>query len=148
MVGGILCNLATHLKDAGKRLETINASTRASKEVLAGQPRMLGLVLFALSAMAPLAPSGFLGAARPPFNLVISNMPGLPEPTYYRGARIDAGYPMSSVKNNQALNITLASNSGKLDFGLIACQRSVPSLQRLIEHLESSLKDLEQAVGI
>ncbi len=148
MVGSILCNLATHLEDPGRRLETIGASMRASKNVLADQQRVQGLALFAMTTVAPLARSGFLGAVRPPFNLVISNVPGLPEPMYYRGARVDAGYPLSSVMDGQALNITMVSNSGNLDFGLIACRRGVPSLQRLLGHLESSLKDLEQAVGV
>lgn len=49
--------------------------------------------------------------------------------------------------DGQALNITLASNAGNLDFGLVGCRRSVPHLQRLLMHLESSLKDLERAVG-
>jgi hypothetical protein len=34
-----------------------------------------------------------------------------------------------------------------LDFGLVGCRRSVPHLQRLLGHLETSLKDLERAVG-
>ena len=148
MVGSILCNLATHLEDPGRRLETIGASMRASKSVLADQQRVQGLALFAMTTVAPLARSGFLGAMRPPFNLVISNVPGLPGPMYYRGARVDAGYPLSSVMDGQALNITMVSNSGNLDFGLIACRRGVPSLHRLLGHLESSLKDLEQAVGV
>ena len=31
--------------------------------------------------------------------------------------------------------------------GLAGCRRSVPHLQRLLSHLETSLKDLERAVG-
>ena len=34
-----------------------------------------------------------------------------------------------------------------LDFGLVGCRRSVPHLQRLLGHLETSLTDLERAVG-
>ncbi|WP_459980780.1 WS/DGAT domain-containing protein, partial [Mycobacterium avium] len=83
----------------------------------------------------------------PPFNIVISNVPGPTAPLYYGGARLDGNYPLSIVLDGQALNITLASNAGNLDFGLVGCRRSVPHLQRLLMHLESSLKDLERAVG-
>jgi hypothetical protein len=55
---------------------------------------------------------------------------------------------MSIALDGQALNITLVNNAGNLDFGLVGCRRSVPHLQRLLDHLESSLKDLERAVGV
>jgi len=55
---------------------------------------------------------------------------------------------MSAILDGQALNITLVSNDDSLDFGLVGCRRSVPHLQRLLTHLESSLKDLERAVGV
>jgi diacylglycerol O-acyltransferase len=41
----------------------------------------------------------------------------------------------------------LANNGDNLDFGLVGCRRSVPHMQRLLVHLESSLADLERAVG-
>ncbi|MBV8347847.1 MAG: WSD1 family O-acyltransferase, partial [Mycolicibacterium sp.] len=81
------------------------------------------------------------------FNICISNVPGPREPLYWNGARLEGIYPLSVAMNGQALNITLASNVDSLDFGLVGCRRSVPHLQRLLEHLETALKDLEQAVG-
>jgi hypothetical protein len=67
---------------------------------------------------------------------------------YWRGARLDGNYPLSIALDGQALNITVASNGANLDFGLVGCRRSVPHLQRLLAHLETSLKDLEFAVGV
>jgi diacylglycerol O-acyltransferase / wax synthase len=67
---------------------------------------------------------------------------------YWGGARLDGNYPLSIALDGQALNITLTSNAGNLDFGLVGCRRSVPHLQRLLGHLESSLKDLERATGV
>ena len=84
----------------------------------------------------------------PPFNVIISNVPGPREQLYYGGARLDGSYPLSAILDGQALNITLVSNADTLDFGLVGCRRSVPHLQRLLAHLESSLKDLERAVGV
>jgi diacylglycerol O-acyltransferase len=149
MVGSILCNLATDVDDPAKRLETISESMRGNKKVFSELPR---LQAFALSAflIAPLglaAIPGFVSSAPPPFNIVISNVPGPTEPMYWGGARLDGNYPLSIALDGQALNITLTNNAANIDFGLVGCRRSVPHLQRLLGHLESSLKDLERAVG-
>jgi diacylglycerol O-acyltransferase / wax synthase len=149
MVGSILCNLGTDIEDPAKRLETISASMHGNKKVFSSLPRLEALALSALM-IAPLGLSvipGFVGSTRPPFNLVISNVPGSQQPMYWNGARLDGNYPMSIVLDGQALNMTLANNADNLDFGLVGCRRSVPHLQRLLGHIETSLKDLERAVG-
>ncbi|EUA34122.1 putative diacylglycerol O-acyltransferase tgs2 domain protein [Mycobacterium xenopi 3993] len=90
---------------------------------------------------------GFVRTAPPPFNIVISNVPGAREPLYWRGARMVGNYPLSIALDGQAMNITVTTNAENLDFGLVGCRRSVPHLQRMLGHLETSLKDLERAVG-
>ncbi len=150
LVGSILCNLATDVDDAGKRLNTISASMRGNKKVFAELPRLQALALSALN-IAPLAFApvpGLVSSAPPPFNVVISNVPGPTEPLYWRGARLDGNYPMSIVTDWLALNMTVVNNAGNVDFGLVGCRRSVPHLQRLLVHLEIALKELERAVGI
>ncbi|OHV03762.1 WS/DGAT/MGAT family O-acyltransferase [Mycobacterium talmoniae] len=149
MVGTILCNLGTDTEDPAQRLQTISESMRRNKKVFAELPRAQALALSALN-MAPLALAaipGFVSSTRPPFNIVISNVPGPVEPMYWRGARLDGNYPLSIALDGQALNITLVNNAGNLDFGLVGCRRSIPHLQRLLGHLETALKDLERAVG-
>jgi diacylglycerol O-acyltransferase / wax synthase len=150
MVGSILCNLATDVDDPAKRLQAISESMRGNKKVFSELPR---LQAFALSAflVAPLglaALPGFVSSAPPPFNIVVSNVPGPTEPMYWGGARLDGNYPLSIALDGQALNITLTNNADNIDFGLVGCRRSVPHLQRLLGQLESSLKDLERAAGV
>lgn len=150
MVGTILCNLATDLEDPAKRLAAISESMCRNKKVFSELPRAQALALSAAN-MAPLALAaipGFVSAARPPFNIVISNVPGPAEPLYWRGARLDGNYPLSIALDGQALNMTVVSNAGNLDFGLVGCRRSVPHLQRLLGHLDTALEDLERAVGV
>jgi hypothetical protein len=149
-VGTILCSLATDLDDPAQRLDTIHASMRGNKEVFTQLPRLQQLALSAFN-IAPLALAllpALASAAQPPFNIVISNVPGAREPLYWRGARLDGNYPMSIALDGQALNITLSNNADNLDFGLVGCRRSVPHLQRLLGHLEDSLTGLEEAVGV
>ena len=45
--------------------------------------------------------------------------------------------------DGQALNISVTSYDHQLHFGLTGCRRTVPHLQRLLVHLETSLADLE-----
>ncbi len=150
MVGSILCNLATDVEDPAKRLETISGSMRGNKEVFAELPRLQALALsaFLIAPLGLAAVPGFASSAPPPFNIVISNVPGPTEPIYWGGARMDGNYPLSIPLDGQALNITLVNNADNMDFGLVGCRRSVPHLQRLLGHLETSLKDLERAVGV
>lgn len=149
LVGAILCNLATDIGDPAQRLLTISESMRSNKKVFSELPRFQALALSAVntSALALAAVPGWVASTSPPFNIIISNVPGPTQPIYYGGARLDGNYPLSIALDGQALNITLATNAGNLDFGLVGCRRSVPHLQRLLAHLESSLKDLEHAVG-
>jgi diacylglycerol O-acyltransferase len=150
MTGVLLCNLATDSEDPAKRLDAINNSMRDNKKVFSQLPKMQALALSAM-LISPLALTvlpGFVSSVRPPFNIVISNVPGAREPLYWKGARLDGNYPLSIALDGQALNITLVNNAGNLDFGLVGCRRSVPHLQRLLGHLEDSLKELERAVGV
>lgn len=150
LVGAILCNLGTDSDDPARRLQTVNDSMRNNKKVFSQLPRAHALALSAMNvaALGLAAVPGWVRSTPPPFNIVISNLPGPLRPMYYGGARLEGNYPLSVVLDGQALNITLAGNAENLDFGLVGCRRSVPHLQRLLAHLESSLKDLERAVGI
>lgn len=149
LVGAILCNLATDVEDPVRRLEAVAASMRENKKVYSELPRVQQLALSAMliGGVALALVPGFVATAPPPFNIVISNVPGSRQPMYWNGARLDGSYPFSIPLDGQALNITLANNADNLDFGLVGDRRSVPSLQRLLGHLETSLKDLERAVG-
>jgi diacylglycerol O-acyltransferase / wax synthase len=145
-VGVVLCNLGTHLEQPGARLEMITRSMQDSKARLEGLSPMAIVLLSALSfgpvALGPLFRYPLL--QKPAFNVVISNVPGPPEPLYWNGARLDGIYPVSVPYDGQALNITVTSYAGSLEFGLIGCRRRVPSLQRLLDYLEESLTELEK----
>ena len=151
MVGTFLCNLATDVVDPGERLQVISASIRDTKTVFHQLPQVQQLALSAFNVgglFFGLIP-GYLSAAPPPFNIVISNVSaGHSEPMYWRGSRLDGNYPLSIALDGQAVNITVTNNANNLDFGLVGCRRSVPHLQRLLGHLETSLKDLERAVSV
>ena len=47
-----------------------------------------------------------------------------------------------------AMNITLVTYGQKVDFGIIACRRSIPQVQRIIDYMEDALVELEDAAGL
>lgn len=149
-VGVVLCNLGTHLGDPMDRFETVHRSMRDSKARLAGLHPAAVLLLSVLSfgpiAFGPLF--RFRALRKPAFNLIVSNVPGPREPRYWNGARLDGLYPASVPYDGQGLNVTVTSHAGHLDVGLTGCRRRVPSLQRLLDHLEDELRDLEAACGV
>jgi diacylglycerol O-acyltransferase len=149
-VGTVLCNLSTDVEDAGKRLKAISSSMSDNKDVFARLPQVQQLALSAFltgGLFFGLIP-GFIRTIPPPFNIVISNVPGSRDQLYWRGARLAGNYPLSIALDGQAMNITVTNNANNLDFGLVGCRRSVPHLQRMLGHLETSLKDLERSVGV
>jgi len=148
-IGLILCNLATDQSDAGDRLATIHDSMIKGKQVYHGMSRLQITALSALP-LIPLAIGTIPGLTRvtpPAFNVLISNVPGPRSPLYWNGARMQGVYPLSIPYEGQALNITVTSYAGSLEFGLTGCRRTVPHLQRLLGLLEESLADLEKTVG-
>jgi diacylglycerol O-acyltransferase len=149
-VGAVMVKLGTDLTDPGDRLESVHRSMRSGKSALASMTPNQILAMSALG-MAPaiLLPMLRLhGVARPPFNLIISNVPGPRKPQYFNGARMVGTYPVSIPIQGMALNITCNSYADDMEFGLTGCRRSVPSLQRLLTHLDDELVALEKAAGV
>lgn len=148
-VGVMVVNLATNKANGATRLEEISYSAKTAKKVLSDLSPLQIVALSALQmapmAMAPLP--GFVKYTHPPFNIVISNVPGPREQLYWNGAALDGIYPASIVLDGQAVNVTLTSRDQHLDFGIVGCRRSVPHLQRLLTHLETSLAELERSWG-
>lgn len=150
LIGVVMCNLGTTAADPAERLRTVHRSMADGKQVLRS---MTPLQIIAMSALgiSPLAIWPMLrltGVLRPPFNLVISNVPGPREPRYWNGARLDGLYPLSIPLEGQALNITCTSYHQEVAFGLTGCRRTVPHLQRLLGYLDDELAALECAAGV
>ena len=78
----------------------------------------------------------------PPFNLIISNVPGPSHSLYSAGARLEHFYPVSAIADGQGLNMTVQSYNGNLDFGFIADRDLVPDLWSMTDLLHDSMQQL------
>jgi len=144
----ILANLGTHICDPANRLRVVQASVREAKKRFS-QMSPEEILNFTALSMAPTGLNLLTGLAPKwrAFNVIISNVPGPSEPLYWNGARLEGMYPVSIVLDRIALNMTLTSYRGQIEFGLIACRRTLPSMQRLLDYLEQSIRELEIAAG-
>ncbi len=145
----IIGTLATDVEDPLERLRAITASTRLAKEHVQSLPRQ-AMMQYTMLLMAPYMVSlvaGVGGRTRPMFNITISNVPGPEQELYFRGAKMEATYPVSLVSHGQALNITCQSYGGKLAFGFTGCRDTLPHMQRIATYTGEALEELEQALA-
>ncbi|MFO8140590.1 MAG: wax ester/triacylglycerol synthase family O-acyltransferase [Marinobacter sp.] len=148
-VGVILANLHTDENDASLRLMKIHHGMQEAKDRYRHMSPEEILNYTALT-LAPAAFNLLTGMAPnwQTFNVVISNVPGPSSPRYWNGAKLEGMYPVSIDMDRLALNMTLTSYNGQVEFGLIGCRRTLPSLQRMLDYLEDGLTELELAAGL
>ena len=152
-VSGMLCSLATDIRDPLERLRTIQESSRQAKD-LSGRVRdatprdfsIFGAPFVMHEAMELYGRSHLADRLPPPANVVISNVPGPQTPLYVAGARVLTLYPVSIPAHGMAVNLTVQSYCGSLDYGLTACRRTVPDLRKLAGYLDESLQELLDSV--
>ena len=148
-VASVLCSLHTNIADPVERLMAIHHSMKSVKEMQKAVPADL------LTDLAHFAPPAVLARAsrivtrarvadrmNPPFNVVISNVPGPNVPLYLAGNLLQHFYPVSTIVDGQGLNITVQSYLGKLDFGLVTCRELIPDAWVLTDGLDRSLTEL------
>ncbi len=141
--------LATDIADPLERLKAINEASTVSKAMvgrmktaiptdfpLLGAPWLIsGLAaLFGRSRIANMLP--------PVAHVVISNVPGPSMPLFFAGAQLASYYPVSIPAHGMALNVTVQSYNGRLDYGLIGCSRAVPDILEIGDNLLTEHKKL------
>jgi WS/DGAT/MGAT family acyltransferase len=146
----VFASLATELDDPIERLRAIQSSMGEAKRLLKSMNTADIPIFTSIVALPVLVPHllRISGRTRPTFNVTVSNVPGPQEQLYWNGAPLEGMYPLSIVTHGQALNITVTSCGQSLDFGIVACRRSVPSAQRLIDHLDAALVELERCAAL
>ncbi|MGJ3701911.1 WS/DGAT/MGAT family O-acyltransferase [Variovorax sp. AFSI2.2] len=138
----ILVSLATDITDPVQRLKAINASSTSSKSTM---NRFKAVILddfptfaapWLVSGIASMVGrSGLVNLLPPAANVAISNVAGAPFPMYFAGALVTSYYPVSIASHGTALNVTVQSYNGRMDYGLIACRRAVPDITEIGDYL-------------
>ncbi len=138
----ILVSLATDITDPVQRLKAINTSSNASKSTM---NRFKAVILddfptfaapWLMSGIASMVGrSGIVNLLPPAANVAVSNVAGAPFPMYFAGALVTCYYPVSIASHGTALNVTVQSYNGRMDYGLIACRRAVPDITEIGDYL-------------
>ena len=145
----MLIPLATNLSDPLARLHAIGAAATSAKStagtfkgVIPTDFPSLGAP-WIMSGLSSLYGRSKISNKIPPFaNVVISNVPGPQFPLYLAGGEFVSYYPMSIVTHGIALNVTVQSYNGRIDFGLTACRRTLPDVRDLARYMHDAFEEL------
>ncbi len=151
-VAAMFTSLATDIDEPAERLHAIYEGTQNAKQMRQALEahKIMNLTdttppgLIALAARMYMA-SGLGPRMPPPFNVIISNVPGPPFPLYMAGAKLQSLSPMGPLLYGGALNITVISYIDNLDFGFLACRELVPDVWEIADGIELALTELEKA---
>jgi WS/DGAT/MGAT family acyltransferase len=153
-VSAMLVSLATDEPDALRRLERIHESAHDSK----AYARAIGantltdstqVVPFSLASAAARL-YGRMKVAhyhRPPFNLVITNVPGPRSDLYLAGSRMLNVFGMAPVIDGLGLIMVITSYAGHLTISVNAARNILPDPDNLLSGLRSSYRDLGKALA-
>jgi WS/DGAT/MGAT family acyltransferase len=150
-VSMVQCALPTDCDDPVEVLARVRAATARIKAQVQAFRGLIPTDFPGLAAplwatgLSRLWARGRVSERLPPLaNLVISNVPGPPLPLYLAGARVAEYYPMSIVTHGLALNITVQSYAGRLEFGVLTCRAACRDPQRLADGLMAALPRLKE----
>jgi len=148
-VSGMLVSLATGVADPVARLRHIRDGMRVAKD----QNRVVGPEIFASWAEAAF-PAVATRLSRlvtnlrlfdhvaPPFNVIVSNVPGPEFPLYLAGARLVSMHPLGPIMEGVGLNVTVFSYLDTVHVGVQACWDLVPDVAVLASGMEAALAEL------
>ncbi len=146
-----LVELGTQLAHPLKRMNAIMASTAKVKSSLSSlkgflptdYPSLLAPWLVggaARLAMSAVGKSSLIKRLPMLANLAISNVPGPPVPLYLAGARFLTFHPLSILVHGLALNITIQTYDGHVDFGIVADKKALPHGNDLVKAITAAFK--------
>ncbi len=151
-VSNIIAGIATDTADPVERLMRIHEEMQNAKRMQQAMPASLLTDVTEYAMPALLAQAARISARtkimdrmNPPFNVIISNVPGPRESLYLGGAEMVTYYPVSAVADGQGLNVTVTSYKDHLDYGVISCRELVPDVWRFKDLFAAGLEELLKA---
>lgn len=149
----MLVSLATDVADPLERLQAIKASSKSSKELTGSLKAAIPTDFpsfgapWIMSGLALLFGRSKISDSIPPMaNVAISNVPGANIPLFMAGAKLATYYPVSIPSHGVALNITVQSYNGSLDYGLTACRKAVPDVDDIADYVVEAHRELKKLV--
>lgn len=151
----ILVTLPVQEADARERLQAIHEQTAVARKRHSSnqgdvfrQTADLLLNLFPPSTlsriMAIYSGSELANRITPPWNLVISNVPGPQAARYCAGTRVQRIHPFGPLQLGSGINITVMSTAGRLCIGALACRRMMPDVALVTDGFAAEIAHLDR----
>ena len=150
-VSTMFVRLPVQLDDPVEILTTINGETKAAKvmqsaigaDTLQDFAQFIPPTVFN-RAMRLYSGLNLADRHRPVHNLIVSNVPGPPIPLYAAGAQVKGVFPFGPLLEGAGLNVTILSNMGNVDFGVIACRELVPDVWDIADGFGEAVLELRK----
>ena len=153
-VAAMTAGLGTEIDDPVERLAAVRDGTRQSKALTdaIGARLMTDYSRFIPAQLASLAARlyttyGMAERALPPFNCVVTNVPGPQKALYMSGARLLRTYGLGPLFDGLGLIFPVFSYDGGITISFTSCREMLPDPERLAEALDGSFQALESAAA-
>jgi len=148
-IANLLVPLPVLTHDAVERLHQVAAASQGQKDATESLgPEALSRVIAFVPPLLVKSGSAVFDRLRlqkllpPLLSLVVSNMQGPPIPLWCAGAQVTAVYPMGPLIPSSGINVTVLSNMGKMDVGVLCCPDLVPDVWEIVEALPGAVQRL------
>ncbi len=152
-VAAMIVPLGTHLADPVERLTYIHEQTIASKAMTdaLGARQMTEMskaspALFMALGAQLYSRFGLSDYIRPPFNTVVTNVPGPPVPIYSTGAQLVSMHGLLCLTEGMGLGHVVQSYVDQATIAFTACRKLMPDPEFYAQCLQDSFEDLKAAL--
>lgn len=132
LVGVLLVQLPVDEADPARRLEQIAHATAERKRLPPYQPASRFLLWWMIRGMN----------RQRRVNLLMSNLPGPPQPMYFAGSRILEVFQVGVIQGNVPLSVGVLSYSGQLNLDIVTDANLIPDAAVFAEGMADDLKRL------
>jgi diacylglycerol O-acyltransferase / wax synthase len=149
----MMAPVGTHIADPVERVKSIANETRRKKE------RMNAVRARAVAEMAQVIPGAVVGVAmrrlaplistrRPVANVIVTNVPGPPEPLFAFGARMIECYGLGPIADGLGLIHLVGSYAGAFMVSFTACREMLPDPGFYADQIQESMDQLRAVVEV
>ena len=153
-VAAMTASLGTHIADPGDRLAAVRESTLQSKTLTnaIGARLMTDYAKFIPAQLAAQAARlyttfGMAERTSPPFNCVVTNVPGPQKTLYMSGATLLRTYGMGPLFDGVGLIFPVLSYDGRITVSFTSCTEMLPDPEQLADDLDASFQELASIGG-
>lgn len=154
-VAAMTIRMGTDIEDPIERLAAVHENAMGQKAMTnaVGAKLMTDFSQFIPSTMAAMAARlytemGLSETMSPPFNCVVSNVPGPQFPLYSAGARLVTQFGLGPLFDGMGIFFPVFSYNGQITVSVNACREMMPDPEFFADCLQESFDELKSAAGV